>query len=179
MQFLLIIGLCIFSCITYGIVHDQVTARICVEYFTIGHSPIFATDSPTLLGIGWGIVATWWVGLLLGILLAGAARVGRWPKRKVSSLVRPITILMTVCALGALLAGTSGHQLAASGKVWLLGPLASQVPKDRHAAFLADLWAHNASYLLGFLGGLVLAVVIFVGRVRLGAGANARGSERD
>ena len=155
---------------TYGIVHDQVSARICVEYFTIGHPPVFATVSPTLLGIGWGINATWWVGLILGIPLALAARAGRWPKRNAASLVRPVVILLLVCALGALLAGAIGHQLAASGKVWLTEPLASQVPITRHVPFLSDLWAHSASYLLGFLGGLVLAMIVFVGRVRQGVG---------
>ena len=59
-----IVVLCIGSAVIYGILHDQITARICVEYFTIGHPPIFPTESPTLLGIGWGILATWWVGLL-------------------------------------------------------------------------------------------------------------------
>jgi len=174
MQFALIIGLCILSCATYGIGHDQITARICVEYFTIGHPPVFATTSPTLLGIGWGIIATWWVGLLLGIPLAIAGRAGRWPKRNAASLVRPVALLLFVCALGALLAGMIGHQLAAAGKVWLLEPLASQIPKERHVAFLTDLWAHGASYLLGFFGGLVLAVVVFAGRVRQGAGAASR-----
>lgn len=38
----------------YGIAHDQVTACVCVEYFTVGHPPVFSTDDPTLLGIGWG-----------------------------------------------------------------------------------------------------------------------------
>jgi hypothetical protein len=56
MRFLLIIILCIASAVVYGIVHDQITARICVEYFTIGHPPVFATESPTLLGLGWGAV---------------------------------------------------------------------------------------------------------------------------
>jgi len=54
-----IILLSIAAVILYGIVHDQVTARMCVEYFTIGHPPIFGTDDPTLLGVGWGILATW------------------------------------------------------------------------------------------------------------------------
>jgi hypothetical protein len=40
----------------------------------------FHTTSPTLLAIGWGIIATWWVGLILGILAAPAARLGSWPK---------------------------------------------------------------------------------------------------
>jgi hypothetical protein len=88
MQAISIVGLCIASAVVYGILHDQVTARVCLEYFTIGHPPVFATDSPTLLGLGWGIIATWWVGLFLGVPLAIAARAGRRPKRDVSSLMR-------------------------------------------------------------------------------------------
>ena len=42
--------LCIAVAVVYGILHDQVTARVCVEYFTIGHPPMFPTNSPTLLG---------------------------------------------------------------------------------------------------------------------------------
>ena len=33
------------AAIVYGILHDQITARVCVEYFTIGHAPIFHLDS--------------------------------------------------------------------------------------------------------------------------------------
>ena len=75
MQAIAIVALCIGSAVAYGILHDQVTARVCVEYFTIGHPPVFSAVSPTMLGIGWGIIATWWVGLLLGIPLAVAAHV--------------------------------------------------------------------------------------------------------
>jgi len=67
MEMVKIVLLCIVSAVVYGILHDQVTARACVEYFTIGHPPVFKTDSPTLLALGWGVIATWWVGLLLGI----------------------------------------------------------------------------------------------------------------
>lgn len=77
MDALKIIGLSIVAAILDGVVHDQVTARVCVEYFTIGHPPVFATESPNLLGIGWGIIATWWVGALLGVPLAFAATRGR------------------------------------------------------------------------------------------------------
>jgi hypothetical protein len=73
METVKIVLLCILSAIIFGILHDQVTARACVEYFTIGHPPIFDTDSPTLLAFGWGIIATWWVGLILGILATSVA----------------------------------------------------------------------------------------------------------
>ena len=62
MESLKIILLCVLAAIVYGILHDQVTARVCVEYFTIGHPPIFHTDDPTLLAFGWGVIATWWMG---------------------------------------------------------------------------------------------------------------------
>ena len=154
-----IILLCVVSAIVYGIVHDEVTARVCVEYFTIGHPPFFDTDSPTLLALGWGVIATWWVGLLVGVPLAVAARAGRRPKRTAGSLVRPIGILLAVMGSCALIAGIVGYFLARSGAVGLLEPLASRVPKERRVAFLADLWAHSASYLAGFVGGILLIVL--------------------
>ena len=171
MRAVAIILLSVASAVVYGILHDQVTARVCVEYFTIGHAPVFPTESPTLLGIGWGVIATWWVGLLLGVPLAAAARAGRRPKRDVRSLVRPITRLLLVMAACAAIAGVTGYALGRSGWVYLLEPLASRVPGDRHARFLADLWAHRASYLVGFLGGLVVVAGVWRSRgVRSPAG---------
>lgn len=46
MESVKIVLLCIVSAVIYGILHDQVTARVCVEYFTIGHPPMFSTNSP-------------------------------------------------------------------------------------------------------------------------------------
>src|SRR5258708_36065191 len=99
MQALFIVILTILSAVFYGIVHDPFTARICVEYFTIGHPPVFSTQSPTLLALGWGVIATWWVGLILGIPLAIAARVGTRPQRSAGSLIRPISVLLLVMAI--------------------------------------------------------------------------------
>ena len=164
MQSILVILLCIGSAICYGIVHDQITARICVEYFIIGHPPVFGTDSPTLLGVGWGVIATWWVGLILGIPLALTARLGERPKRTAAWLVRPVAILLLVMACCAVLAGAIGYILARNKVVVLLGPLAAAVPAEKHVPFLVDLWAHNASYLAGFVGGIVLAVVTWKSR---------------
>ena len=107
-----IIGLCILAAVLYGVAHDQVTARVCVEYFTIGHPKILATESPTMLGLAWGIIATWWVGLLLGIPLAFVSTRGPRPRRTVSSLCRPIIILLTCMAGASLVSGFLGHVLA-------------------------------------------------------------------
>lgn len=164
MHALAIILLCIAASVIYGILHDQITARICVEYFTVGHPPIFKTDDPTLLGIGWGIVATWWLGLLLGIPLAVAARAGSRPKRSARSLVRPLAWLMGISAGCAVIAGILGWFLARSGVVFLLEPVASRLPRDRHVPFLADLFAHSASYLVALVGGLVVIIMVWRSR---------------
>ena len=156
--------LCIASAILYGIAHDQITARVCVEYFTIGHPRIFPTESPTWLALGWGVIATWWAGLLLGVPLAIAARIGMRPKREPRSLVRPIAILLLVMGCVALLSGITGYTLARLGYLELNEYLASAVKPDRHAAFIADGAAHLASYASGFLGGAIVIALVWRSR---------------
>ncbi|MGB7665981.1 MAG: hypothetical protein WBL66_01850, partial [Candidatus Acidiferrales bacterium] len=47
-----IIALAVAAAIAYGIVHDQVTIRVCPEYFTVAHPHIFRTGSLTLIALG-------------------------------------------------------------------------------------------------------------------------------
>jgi O-antigen/teichoic acid export membrane protein len=162
-----IVGLGMVAAIAYGIAHDNVTARVCVEYFTIGHEPIFGTDSPTLLALGWGVVATWWVGLGLGILLAFVCRIGRKPKLTAADLLKPLGVLLATMAVISLMAGFSGYRAATHRWFWLAGPLAERVPAAKHNAFLADGCAHLAAYATSFLGGLVLSIWAMFRRRRL------------
>jgi hypothetical protein len=168
LESLTIILLCIVAAIIYGILHDQVTARVCVEYFTIGHPPVFHTESPTLLACGWGVIATWWVGASLSVPTVLASRGGSWPKFKATDLVRPIACLLLVMAVSSLLAGIAGYFAAQAGVIRLLEPLASRVPTEKHVAFLAALWAHSAAYGVGFFGGLALCGWVLFRRRRLG-----------
>ena len=58
----------VISSVIYGVLHDQITTRICLEYYMTGNHPrLLNTNSPTLHGLVWGVIATWWVGLGLGI----------------------------------------------------------------------------------------------------------------
>lgn len=143
-----------------------------LEYLTIGHPRIIETSSPTLLALVWGVVATWWVGLPLGALLAVCARARGTEASKLGArdLVRPLALLFAVMAAGSVAAGFAGHAAAGEGVVFLLEPLASRVPPDRHAAFIAALWAHGAAYAIGILGGLVLCAWVIRRRRRAAAG---------
>lgn len=176
MEFVRIVWLSIAAAVGYGILHDQVTARVCVEYFTIGHLDLFGTDDPTLLGLGWGIVATWWVGLILGVALGIAARAGKRARLKWRELVRPITQLMLVAGCAALLAGLYGYLLTtrvnpASVNVFAehLMPELLDLPVARRGLFVTDAFAHNASYGIGFLGGILLCILTWRRRGRMSA----------
>ena len=166
MESLKIIGLSIVAAIVYGIVHDQITARICVEYFTIFHPPVFPTHSPLLLGIGWGIIATWWVGVFLGVLLALSARAGSQPQFGAAELVRPIFVLLCVMALCAFAAGLTGFLMTRSGRIEVPPDVAAFLPPARYARFMADWYAHSASYASGFFGGLILCGWVILKRIR-------------
>lgn len=157
-EYVKIIAFSVVAAVIYGIIHDQITARICVEYFTIGHEPVFGTDDPTLLGLGWGVIATWWMGFGLGIPFAIACRAGTKPKIALREAIRPILCLLCVMAICATLAGVIGRQLASQNVIQLFGTMAQEVPKEKHIDFLTDLWAHNASYTVGFWGGIVLII---------------------
>jgi len=162
MQGLKIIGLCILAAIAYGIVHDQITARICVEYFTVFHPPILGgAKSPTVLAFGWGVIATWWVGAMLGVPLALLARAGPWPRLSASDLLPMIRTLLIVMAACAIAAGIAGYARGVMPRY-----MAQVLPPELHRRFLADWWAHNASYGSGFVGGMVLWIMTFLKRLR-------------
>lgn len=161
MEFIKILCLSVLAAIAYGILHDMFTAHICVEYFTIGH-PYLGFDSPVLLAVIWGVLATWWAGLILGIPLAHAARAGcSREKLPARALLRPIAILLLAMGFFSVVAGLAGYILAATGKLAISGHLSEKLPKISHPRFLADLCTHNAAYFVGFAGTAAIPVVLW------------------
>ena len=150
MEALKIWSVCVVAAVLYGILHDQVTVRVCPEYFTVYHPYLIDTESLTVLAIAWGTAATWWVGAALGIPVAICARAGRNPRLSARQLLRPIGLLLLVMGVAALTAGLAGYYL-------------SPYAPDR---FNADYYAHNASYLAGGTGGLALCLWILFTRWR-------------
>jgi len=170
MESLRIIRFSVGCAVVYGIVHDQVTAHVCVEYFTVSHPSLLDIRDPTVLGLAWGIIATWWVGLGLGMPLALVARVGPRPKLTVRDVRRPVLLLMLGVGLTSALAGLVGYSLARTGDAHIPYYYVTSVPRARHALFIADAWAHESAYTVGTVGGLLVCLWVLRRRGYTGRG---------
>jgi hypothetical protein len=175
MEFVKIWLFCIVAAILYGIVHDQVTAHVCVEYFSIAHPTILPLTSPTLLAFEWGVLATWWVGAALGFGLAVCARSGSRVPLSVWDVRRPVVALLLCMALASLASGIAGFVLAKTHVISLSGGLALAIPESKHSRFLADWWAHSAAYLVGILGGAIVCIRTCVKRGKAAAMSEVAG----
>lgn len=156
-RWLLIPLWCIAAAVGYGVLHDLVTANVCVEYFTIGHPRVIDSESPVAMALLWGILGSWWAGLILSVPATVAARVGSRPKWEVADLIRPTLVLLGCLFVLAMVSLVTGYVLSRNGIVTLQGRMAEFVPAVAHHRFLGVGFAHVASYGGGFVGGLILA----------------------
>ncbi|RIK84815.1 MAG: hypothetical protein DCC68_00565 [Planctomycetota bacterium] len=159
-EFAKIVLLCVAAAVAYGVIHDQFTIRVCLEYFTVGHPPIFAHLPTTLHAAAWGVFATWWLGLVLGLLAGLLSRVGSWPKLAAKDLSRPVCKLLAAMAIGSAVAGVVAYGLATRGVVRLFEPFATEILPTHHSPFIACAAAHSVSYLLATFGGLLICTRI-------------------
>lgn len=151
-----IIAACILASVIYGIAHDQVTVRLCPAYFTEWefHSRVFQHDNLTVVAIFWGIVATWWVGLILGFPIAFASTygTGRWWTWK--RLLKPLSVLVAclwaAAAFGYLVSSMLNFRASTVALNYF-----PETDKDL-LAFSSVLVTHNVSYIAGAIGGLIL-----------------------
>jgi len=166
-SFFAILLSCVLVAVAYGIVHDQITARVCIEYFTVGHRDMIGRDDPTLHGLYWGVAATWWCGAMLGFGLACTSRLGSRPKHTLRTLRKPIIVLVVAMGLMALLSGLAGGMLANSGQIVLPDWIKTRLVPAKWAAFQSCAFAHEASYSVAFVGGGMVIVWAWFSRRRL------------
>jgi len=167
-EFLKIVAFCVLASIVYGIVHDQITIRVCPAYLTVFHPHIVNSASLTVIALAWGVVATWWAGLISGVLIALSARTGREPRLALSDLWQPMFCLLGSMATAALVWGFFGHHVAVStGGAYPYSPFTG-MNSDEYPGLMTAWYAHTASYAVGFAGSLVLCVFNVVRRLRRG-----------
>jgi hypothetical protein len=161
-----VIMLSILAACTYGVVHDQITARLCIEYFTVAHPSLFHTTSPTLLALCWGVSATAGIGAALGIILALVSQSRGAVPYSVHRVARSILVLLAAIGASAFTAGGVGYQLSRRGLISIPAGLAPTIPAHQHGRFMAVWFAHGASYLVGLAGGALLCFRIWQARGR-------------
>ncbi len=164
-EFIKIVALAVLAAVAYGIAHDMVTAHVCVEYFSVAHPPVIGPSPPFVYALVWGVIATWWVGLPLGVMLAFVACVGRYNKLRTVVLLKPLRWFLGVQLVLSMSAGMVGYILASQGSFTLRKTMAAKIDAARHARFAFDLFAHNAAYAIGGLGGLVLIAWVLKARL--------------
>jgi hypothetical protein len=152
-----IIALSTLAAMTYGVAHDQVTAHLCVEYFSLAHPLLFHIDSPALLGLCWGIAATIGPGVIVGVLLGLVSQSPGLTPTPIRQLFGTICVLLAIMAMSATLAGIVGFELSCRSLVSLSRSLSEAIPSGQHDRFMAVWFAHAASYLVG-LGGSSLVI---------------------
>ncbi len=158
----------------YAILQDQISARLCPEYFTVLHPPITGLTDPTLLGICWGFLGGWWGGIVLGYIAGLLATLGPRPPLAPRELVRPLAVLVVVIATVTALTGVSVWRHAEMMGVSLEPGMASVVPPERHRGLLVVACYHLVAYASATISGVVLCAWVWSERRRRGnTGAEA------
>ena len=161
-----IVAMGILAAVIYGELQDNTLIGYCPEYFTVFHPDIFGTHDLRLLALGWGFVATWWVGLLLGIALAACAQGGPRPQVSWRQLLPGICLVFGVTAAITGLVFVGAGAAGFTAPAYALGRAADldQATQGKVSYMLA---AYNASYLTAFLGGVALCIQTWVRRKKL------------
>jgi hypothetical protein len=155
----------------YAMLQDQVSARLCPEYFTVFHPPIPDVTDPTLLGIGWGFLGAWWGGVLLGYVAGLVATVGSRPPLTPRDFVRPLLVLVAVMTVVVAMTGLIVWGHAEVFEIALNPGMAKMLPPERHRALFVVACYHFAAYTTAIVGGVGVCVWVGIARRR-------RGSER-
>ena len=148
----------------FGVLMDQVSARLCPEYFTVLHNPIPGLTEPTLVGLLWGVLGAAGGSVALGYGAGLAATVGSKPSLATRELVIPSLVTVGGVAVAVVAAGVSVWHNARGLGVQLDPAYAVTIPIERHVAALTVGCYHMVAYLAAVAGSVALCV--WVGRER-------------
>ena len=153
----------------YGMAQDQVSVRLCPEYFTVLHQPIPGLTDPTLLGLAWGFLGAAGGGVAMGYAAGVAATAGRRPRLAVRELVVPMLFLLAAVAVVTAVCGVSAYRHAEFFSIRLDPALDEKVPPERHRTLFSVASYHLAAYASAIFGSVVLCAWIVRERARRAA----------
>lgn len=149
----IVLGSVVYACLL-GIALDLVTANVAVAYFSVHHPRIIDTDNPWILALVWGVAASWWFGLIGGVVVGminqfrvqplDPSRILRWVRR--SCIVLWIVMLLILAFTLAF-----AHYMV---------PLEQRPENFEHdARLIAVAMAHQFEYVLGGIALIVIGLL--------------------
>ena len=139
----------------YGIIHDQFTFTISSEYFTVYKFDQFnftdwGNNSPRLTTALIGFLATWWVGLIIGIFQATVGLIHKSSRLMFKMVLNAIGITLVTAVLFALVGGVVGYFNT-------MGEFECCFPYDiiERRNFRIVGYIHNFSYFGGEIGCVI------------------------
>lgn len=160
--------------VIYGVLNDSVTARLEPGYFNLPVLPTihhyngmkaFGWESPetetsaTKIALFWGVIATWWMGALLGTGVAACSDIGSLPPLTIKDLFPAMAGVLAFMGLGSFGAGLNEYLNGNLMKAYWV-PRSIQTNSGEkninQRLYWANAAAHNSGYLLGAIGGLFL-----------------------
>ncbi|MBS0616364.1 MAG: hypothetical protein JSR58_07435 [Verrucomicrobia bacterium] len=160
-----IIGTTVLTGVSYGVANDMIACRDCIEYFTVGHQydaqnlrnrPL-NTLNPTLNAIAWGMIATWHVCAVAGVVLAAIARTP-FPGMALKITAAQLAPVLIIGALATFVFAHISSRIAQKKmqdhphqKYW-------GVPTEFQAGWEACNIRNSAGYSALAIGGLLLSI---------------------
>ncbi|MDI1255552.1 MAG: hypothetical protein PSV16_05580 [Flavobacterium sp.] len=153
--FFLTILISILVAAIYGAIHDQITYSIAPEYFTVFKFDQFGFmdwgfNNPRLTVALIGILATWWMGLLIGVFQALVGLTHKDYKQMFRYVMHSIFITLGVTALFGLIGFIAG-KIDTTDYTTCCG---QYIIKDGKSFMIVGS-IHNYGYLGGEIGALV------------------------
>lgn len=152
----------------FGMVHDQISYTVSAEYFTkfkFIQFRLLDPDTPERIRAAKvGFLASWWMGIPLGLLCGAAGLIQRSPSLMVRELLWSLPLIVGF-ALAAALAGLAFGWLQTETidlgnyRGWFIPPNVQNLRR-----FLCVGYMHNAAYLGGALSIPVAWLFSFVYR---------------
>lgn len=153
LRFVWIVLGAVFLACALGVSLDMVTAHVAVEYFTVKHPKIVDSEEPIVMALLWGVGASWWFGLIGGIVVGGINQLRREPLKPIRILrwAGIACVVLWVIMLTIMLAILAFAQTI---------PVEARRPTfDYDARMVAVAMAHQYEYVLGAIAMLVIGIM--------------------
>ena len=152
-RFLVVVLGCVGYACLLGIALDLITANVAVAYFSVHHPRIVETDNPWILALVWGVAASWWFGLIGGIILATINHFRSEPlgPLQILSWVKIASVILWIIMLTIL--------VATLAFAYFMVPLDKRPANFEHdARLIAVAMAHQFEYILGGISLIVIGL---------------------